>query len=81
MTMSKPILERSGHKSSGNPCGEWKVTVWSHPSIKNRYSYSYSIAGGVLANPCPIDENDPSLFGCYVTPAEALRAGMEDVQS
>lgn len=73
-----PVLEESGSKKVGNPKGEWRVTVWAHPKLADRYSYSVSIAGGVLGNGI---HGFPTLHGCYEDPETALSEGVKEVWS
>ncbi|WP_445634603.1 hypothetical protein NSTC745_06425 [Nostoc sp. DSM 114161] len=73
-----PILEESGCKFKGNPRGEWWVTVWRHPHVENHYSFSASIAGGVMSGGIP---GDTLLHGCYGDPEEALQAGIKELYS
>ncbi|RCJ20110.1 hypothetical protein A6S26_05160 [Nostoc sp. ATCC 43529] len=73
-----PILEESGYKFSGNPRGEWRVTVWPHPTEEDRYSYAAGIAGGVMGGGI---YGHTLLHGCYGDPEEALQAGIKELYS
>jgi|GEM_PF-5157119 len=75
----KPVLKSEGYKHCGTPKGRYQVTVWFHPYLKFTYSYSISIAGGVLAGSgLP---GHKTLFGCYGSPEKALEAGLEEVKN
>lgn len=71
-----PIIEECGYKFKGNPRGQWRVTVWPHPHIKNRYSFAAAILSGVMSG--GIAGHD-LLHGCYGDPEEALQAGIEEL--
>jgi hypothetical protein len=71
-----PILEESGYKFSGNPRGEWRVTVRPHPYEEDRYSYAVGIAGGFMGSGIP---GHSLLHGCYLEPEEALQAGIKEL--
>ncbi|MFN6572356.1 hypothetical protein [Dendronalium sp. ChiSLP03b] len=73
-TSKNPVAEESGYKFSGAPKGEWRVTVWPHPSEENFYSYAVAIAGGFLGNGIL---GHTTLHGCYPDAEEALQAGIE----
>lgn len=72
--LNRPVLEKSGFRSGGSPRGQWRVTVWSHPKEPTCYSYAVAINGGVMAAP-----GGGTKHGCYKTAAEALTAGVAEV--
>lgn len=74
-----PILEECGYKSKGSPRGEWRVTVWRHPSKPGFYSYGCSIAGGVAVGGEDATSEDSTLFGCFQTPEQALEGGIKSI--
>lgn len=74
-----PILEECGYKSKGSPRGEWRVTVWRHPSKPGFYSYGCAIAGGVACGGEDATLEEPTLFGCFQTPEQALEEGIKSV--
>jgi hypothetical protein len=69
-----PIIEECGYKGKGAPKGEWRVTVWRHKTKPNHYSYSCSIAGGLMQFEC-----GSTTTGCYFRPEDALAEGIKSI--
>jgi hypothetical protein len=71
--MKKPITEKA--------FGNWRVSVYPHPIIKDKFSYTLALTEQLRTNPDPITPTHPCLFGCFDSLQEALQAGVEDIKN
>jgi rubredoxin len=73
----QPILSAQAYRKS-QPRGTHTVRVWYCPSDSSKYSFSVTYGGGIAHfGEFP---DDPFLKGCYVSPQEALEAGVKWVK-